>query len=931
MQTILCEKADVYRKFGAALGGFTGQSASVGDGSPYRVVHASGHLFELKPLDEMVDPRLIESFKSWRVADLPFDHELINFQNQIIHKKVNGESVVSEYHANLFHQISQSLSDSDTVLIATDLDPSGEGDLLAWEILNAANFKGKALRVNMVDDSTNGILNALQPSALKPVAFTDPFVQAALARQRFDFYTIQYTRVLTTLPQDHHVLSSGYVNRGGRLKSAMLQRIGEREEAYDTFVPSSEFELAYFDSEKRKFTAKDGARYKTPALALTNPEKFPDSSQVKQVSQATKSITPPNLFDLMDLSGSLAQKGYDTSSFMRTYQSLYEAKYVTYPRTEDTVITVDQLNEFRQVLPRIVTMLNIDSSLIDPNRFATKNLYNPASKKAAPTHGANRPGSRVPDTLDDLKSFGPLGPAIYEECARQILASFAPDKINLITTYSDLSGGFTHHVTDLQSAGWTMVFKSGEDEDESSDDDGTTTHPVVGSELTLGSNEIKARRPSLFTQRSLAKELKKYDVGTGATRTTTFDDIIYNKPNRVLAKFQGSGVRLTNMGKIAFVLMSETHLADIVFTQNLNLFLNQIKSGQATAGSVSIVFKRMFNSDLPKIKSNAQYLSTFKTVKDSGYSKIDGIYLPTNTSISIRSGLMNHAYTEDELKRLFSGETIEVPLISKNKTPFIGVLKIENAPEYGWGTRIVDRKFAPRKTFTGVYEPTGETITFTAVFNKKDLSDDDCRVLLKGRDIKIDSVSKTGGSFVANLVLVKASPYKQPEADPIWQVSFKPKGSAEQHTQVYTPTGAQISIPVTFMEHTFTTSELNMLFTGKPIVISTARGDTSIDLIERANYNRPGKAIQLGFYKDPSDYVKVTPPGETTKVEISRRAFGHSLTDAEIKTLESGETVSFEAKKRDGGSYTATVTLLYGKPYNGKKDVWHIGFAPRDW
>ena len=90
MQTILCEKPDVRRKFEAALGGNTGQSPTVGDGTPFKVVNSVGHLFELKPLREMVDPRLVESFESWELKDLPFEHNLISFEKELIHKTVKN-------------------------------------------------------------------------------------------------------------------------------------------------------------------------------------------------------------------------------------------------------------------------------------------------------------------------------------------------------------------------------------------------------------------------------------------------------------------------------------------------------------------------------------------------------------------------------------------------------------------------------------------------------------------------------------------------------------------------------------------------------------------------------------------------------------------------------------------------------------------------
>lgn len=940
MQTILCEKPDARRKFEKALGGNTGQAITVGDGTPFKIVNAVGHLFELKPLKEMVDPALVESFESWEIKDLPFEHDLISFEKELVKRQrttANGKiRETSQYHIDLFAEIQHTLNQSDTVIIATDVDPSGEGDLLAWEIIKAAGFKGRALRMKMIDDSTNGILTALRPENLYETSYQDPMVQSAIARQKFDFYTIQYSRATTTLPREHQIIAKGSVVRTGRLKSAMVEIIGDREEAYETFVPSSEFELAYFDTDKRKFIKPKSDRYKTPALALANPNQVPQTSTIKQLSQTNKSITPPNLYDLMDLSGALSKQGHDTSTFMDTYSKMYEAQIVTYPRTQDTVITQDQLLDFKKVMPDIIRLLGIDPSLINENTFAKKNLYNPASKSESPSHGANRPGSVVPVSLESLKQYGPLGPAIYETCARQILASFAPDKINLVTVYSDASEAYRHTVTEMQSPGWTRVFKDGDTDDAQSSEDATQaqskTHPTVGGPLTLSTHEVKAIRPSLFIETTLADTLKKYDIGTGATRKNTFDDITDAKINRKLVKKDGARLRLTDLGKIAFVLMKGTLLGDIKFTQNLNVFLNQIRKGTASVDHVSGIFKKMFAADLPKIVENAKYLSSFKKVSTPAFPRITRTYLPANKSITFSSGIADHAFTEDELAKLLSGNTIELPLTSKkNNVAYIAVLKLINDPTYGWTTSMIDRKFAPRKSVTGVYRPTGETITFDAVFLGKDLLDAECEKLLNGDSIRASGVSKkTNKPFTTDIVLALAPPYNQPEAPAIWQITFKNSKPKEKHEQVYIPTNHIIAIPVSFGGHNFTQAEFNTLFKGEPITIETSKGKTMIDLSLRDNFNTSGQAIQLGFYRNPDDYVEITPPGQIKRVSISRMALGHRLTDDEIKILESGDSISFTADKKSGGTYTAVVELTYGKPYKQTKDAWHVTFVPRD-
>ncbi|GAP05156.1 topoisomerase IA, partial [Fructobacillus tropaeoli] len=106
----------------------------------------------------------------------------------------------------------------DGLVIATDTDPSGEGDLLAWEAIDAIKWTGPVFRANFVDESEKGLRKALEN--LKPIANFQEHgpLQKGLARNQWDFASMQLTRGATTLTKQ-----AGYpfVSRQGRLKSAM--------------------------------------------------------------------------------------------------------------------------------------------------------------------------------------------------------------------------------------------------------------------------------------------------------------------------------------------------------------------------------------------------------------------------------------------------------------------------------------------------------------------------------------------------------------------------------------------------------------------------------------------------------------------------------------------------------------------------------------
>ena len=77
--------------------------------------------------------------------------------------------------------------DKDAIVIATDNDPSGEGDVLGWEIVNALDWKGKVYRIRFADETPKGIIKSLNNWEDATEQFKQPIYLAGLARQRFDY------------------------------------------------------------------------------------------------------------------------------------------------------------------------------------------------------------------------------------------------------------------------------------------------------------------------------------------------------------------------------------------------------------------------------------------------------------------------------------------------------------------------------------------------------------------------------------------------------------------------------------------------------------------------------------------------------------------------------------------------------------------------
>ena len=141
MVGILAEKPSQARNFAAALGGMQGTY----NGEQYVIVPARGHLYEFQTPDMQVP-----AYKQWSLAKLPWDEELFNWKRMM---KSDAKDAINN--------IKSVLSGCDEICIGTDLDPTGEGDLLAIEILDELKFTPqKFTRMHFTDESAKEVQKA---------------------------------------------------------------------------------------------------------------------------------------------------------------------------------------------------------------------------------------------------------------------------------------------------------------------------------------------------------------------------------------------------------------------------------------------------------------------------------------------------------------------------------------------------------------------------------------------------------------------------------------------------------------------------------------------------------------------------------------------------------------------------------------------------
>lgn len=675
---ILAEKPSAARNFAKALGGQSGTC----NGESYVIAFARGHLFELKQPVDQVDPSKRAKYASWSLSELPWDVNDFAFERE----KKKGTS-------KLLADIKKTLGSCDELAIATDSDVSGEGGLLAWEIISELGLDHKPIsRMYFTDESPASIKKAfVSRKRLTSMDDHDEYRMAWL-RSRWDFLSMQWTRIASELVDKRAIV------RQGRLKSAMIVLVGDQLKAHNEWKKVPFYEPRFRD--------ENGVMYIDPDATRCARESDVDlsglhASSVTVDSKTMKRSGPPRMLDLAGLSALLSAKGVKAAEVLKIYQKMYESQVVSYPRTDDKHVTKEQYAELVRNAPAIARAVGIDPSLLTHTAARSTHV------KDSGAHGANRPGPVVPSSLAEVEAkYGKTGAMIYELLARSALAVLAEDY-----EYEAQKG----HVTDFpayvgscsvpKKQGWKVVLGDASMADDDDENDvtglGTKAQPFV--------HEGVPSQPVAPTVKWLMKQLERRDVGTGATRTSTFAEVSSSKARYPLMSETRGKIDLTETGEISYRLLPGTHIGDLAITERVFSDMKAVAKGEKQADDVLAEVARLVTDDIAVMTANAQTMR-----KDLGMGDyvekeyFEGTWDKTGAHVRFNRTWSGHRFTDQECMDLLAGKDIEITATSKRtgddftvigsfgEYEFEGRKRIGFIPDFTKPTSAAKRGVAPK-------------------------------------------------------------------------------------------------------------------------------------------------------------------------------------------------------------------------------------------
>ena len=396
---------------------------------------------------------------------------------------------------------------AETVWLASDEDR--EGEAISWHLYTVLGLKPEnTKRIVFHEITKDAILRAIAT----PRDIDTNLVYAQQARRVLDrIVGFKLSPVLWRKVKP--ALSAG------RVQSVTVRLIVEREREINKFTSESSYRVtAQFlpanpaDGDSI-ISSELSTRFKTAEEA----EAFLKSCvganfTIDDVSTKPLKKSPAPPFTTSTLQQEASRKlGLSVMQTMRIAQSLYEAGYITYMRTDSVNLSSLCLNSCKKVITE-----KIGEKYLKTRKYATN------SKGAQEAHEAIRPTYMENSTIDGTQTEKRL----YELIWKRTIAS-QMEKTTANIAISDHKESFvaTGEVTIFD--GFLHVYRESTDDDTAAE---TKTLPMVHAGEQLNPQQITAterftQHPPRYTEASLVRKLEELGIGRPSTYAPTISTI----------------------------------------------------------------------------------------------------------------------------------------------------------------------------------------------------------------------------------------------------------------------------------------------------------------------------------------------------------------------------------------------------------------------
>ena len=574
MQVIIAEKPSVAREI-AAIVGATNRKDGFIEGNGYAVTWAFGHLVGLA----MPQQYGIAGFRRENLPILPSSFILLPRQVREGKEYKADPGVVKQLGI-----LRELFGMAERIIVATDA--GREGELIFRYIYSYLECRTPFVRLWISSLTDRAIREGLQH--LRPGNEYDNLYLSAKARSEADWIVgINASQALA-------VAAGRGVWSLGRVQTPTLAIICSRYLENKAFKPATYFRL-------KLSTAKEGTEFTVLSTEKFDGREKAEAARAEVIGARTVRVVnverkeareqPPLLYDLTTLQKEANSRyGFSAEKTLDIAQSLYEKKFITYPRTGSRYISEDVAEEIPALIGNMTRYPRFAeyAGLMDTASLSRRSVDN---EKIA-DHHALLPTENLPSELDADHRI------VYEMVAGRMLETFsgACVKENTSLTLQSAGHDFTARGSIMVETGWRAVLNEPVEEKE---EDMTLLPDIVqGDELPVkgcGTEQKQTRPRPLHTESSLLaametagrelsdeaerEAMKDAGIGTPATRAAIIETLFA----REYVRREKKSLVPTDKGLAVYAVVRDKKIADVAMTGGWELALSKIATGEMDA------------------------------------------------------------------------------------------------------------------------------------------------------------------------------------------------------------------------------------------------------------------------------------------------------------------------------------------------------------
>lgn len=461
------------------------------------------------------------SLKRWDLNRFPFIPEKF-------------ERKINEGLKPHFGKLKQLMNSSDCECIINGTDADREGEAIFDDIYVLSNCKKPVKRLWLNEVNDKAIVKAFDN--LKNYEEMFPLRDSARARMISDWAVGINLTVLSSVLFSN----DGKVVSVGRVQTPTLNILVKREKEIQNFKPENYYEIHGDFSKNGDYKGilqygkdnriKNEAEAKSIALKLNS-----KNAEIKNLIREELKEQPPMFYDLGSIQGDANVKfGFTLKHTLDIVQKLYEAGYVTYPRTENKYIPDSEAGSLRKRISLIPDEYrNFRDLILSKSKIALGNRY---IKNTSDAHFAIILAGKA-----DMNKLSEDERKIYDLVAKSMICPFLGEAVweNTKVTTSVNGNDFLSTGKILRKKGWRELIPKEKEDD---------ILPVISKGDTVSVKRINilkksTKAPNRYTDKTLQDTMEKISkivgnnelkqmlikskgIGTAATRADIIEKLI---------------------------------------------------------------------------------------------------------------------------------------------------------------------------------------------------------------------------------------------------------------------------------------------------------------------------------------------------------------------------------------------------------------------